>query len=109
MHALHLPSSLPGRLFFCIACIKGSAMDIEFVPPKLNPGHPTVTASSSAGSTTPGGQQAPSVTVALPTPHPGITLIGPPPSAGVRPNWTQPTLRPIETSNDQALLYVAAS
>lgn len=84
-------------------------MDVEFAQLKLNPSHPTVIASTTAGSTVPGGQQAPSVAAAMPTPHPGITLIGPPPSAGTRLNWTQPTLRPIASGDEHALLYVAAS
>jgi hypothetical protein len=80
-------------------------MDVEFAPPKLNPVHPTVVGSTSF----PGEQPVPSVAVAVPTPHPGITLIGPPPSAGMRLRWTQPALRPIASGNDQALLYAAAN
>jgi hypothetical protein len=45
----------------------------------------------------------------MPTPHPGITLIGPPASAGMRLNWTRSILRPIASGDDQALLYAAAS
>ena len=83
-------------------------MDLQFSPSRQDFSRPPVVAPKAAGLRANSGQQGPSVAVAAPKPHLGITLTGAPPSAGMRLDWTQPTLRPL-AGGDQSLLYFAAS